>query len=629
MKRPIILVLALSALFALQSPFAQSQELIFKSGFENNTTPDKEDLTRFTGTDLSFCMDWVNDLDNHPRIGNFRFEYTGGTLADRHAKIIVDPENPDNQILEYWNIKGNADNGNARVQASLYGNNDLPEIYQKVRMYLHPDFSILTSAAISFDFFTIAEFWNNTNWTQDDHPFRVSLNMRKLSGVDQPLTFLAEAQTDLTNTSNWRTEWAEENNDFNIPIGKWMTTEIYFKEGDANNGRFYFAVTPDGEEKTVIFDLTTLTHHPDDDNPDGLSDYNPMKLYTSSTNADIVRNAGGALRIYWDDWELWKGGIPTTSAPVITDVPAEPTGLKTKKKGFTQIELNWNDNADETAYIIERKISDGNFEELVTVTKNSIQYVDVNLEDNQNYTYRLKAENCYGISVASEESTFFLEDDIAIEFTPEEVTASSLLGIYGPDRAIDADLSTYWLVEGANQWLQLELNTQISLSRVIIAFDNGESRLYNFEIQTSTDGENWSSAGFFSNSGLTNKEEEYSTTKNEARYVRFVTGSNSQDERTWLSEIEVWGEPSTLILSVIPEQPLVKVYPNPLANGNLIIDSKEMKQAEIYDIGGQLIRTVEITSSTQSIDISSLRKGIYLLKVSSASSLFVSKIVVP
>ncbi|MCF6226865.1 MAG: hypothetical protein L3J22_11280, partial [Xanthomonadales bacterium] len=73
-------------------------------------------------------------------------------------------------------------------------------------------------------------------------------------------------------------------------------------------GRFILAVTPDSGVRQIIFDVTNFTHHPDDNNPDGLSCYNPMKLYTSGATVDYVRNHNGVLQIYWDDFELWKDG---------------------------------------------------------------------------------------------------------------------------------------------------------------------------------------------------------------------------------------------------------------------------------------------------------------------------------
>ena len=60
----------------------------------------------------------------------------------------------------------------------------------------------------------------------------------------------------------------------------------------------------------VVFDITNFTHHPNDPNPDGLSHFNPMKLYTSKGLIDYVRDNGKSLQVYWDDFELWKNKKP-------------------------------------------------------------------------------------------------------------------------------------------------------------------------------------------------------------------------------------------------------------------------------------------------------------------------------
>jgi len=55
---------------------------------------------------------------------------------------------------------------------------------------------------------------------------------------------------------------------------------IMKKECDENNGRFYMAVTPDRGTKEVLFDLTKLTHHPNEKCPDGFRHFQPLIQYT-------------------------------------------------------------------------------------------------------------------------------------------------------------------------------------------------------------------------------------------------------------------------------------------------------------------------------------------------------------
>jgi hypothetical protein len=46
--------------------------------------------------------------------------------------------------------------------------------------------------------------------------------------------------------------------------------------------------------------------------PDGLTGYNPLKLYTSADIATYLGSQGKMLHLYWDDFALWRGRTPET-----------------------------------------------------------------------------------------------------------------------------------------------------------------------------------------------------------------------------------------------------------------------------------------------------------------------------
>jgi hypothetical protein len=302
MKLKLLLFLCLISL----KGFSQIPELIFHSGFEPLSTE-----TFFGGdiigrdNSISPPNDWVNDLETHPNIGDLGIYFEGGNSSMRFARIVEDPTNSNNQILHYWLNQPNVGGTKGRIQVEIYGNNDLVELSQKVRLYLPNDWNIIKNAeGRRFNWLTIMEFWNNAGWTDEDYPFRLTLQIHKNEADSTQLTFYLAADT--RPESTWETLYDERNTSFSIPVEQWMTLEFYYKEGNASNGRFTFAVTPDGGVKQTIFDITDFTHHPSDPSPDGLTDYNPMKLYTSKTLIDYVRDNGGVLQMYWDDFEIWK-----------------------------------------------------------------------------------------------------------------------------------------------------------------------------------------------------------------------------------------------------------------------------------------------------------------------------------
>lgn len=308
---------------------APTPELIFNSGFENGTSmvSTSAQFAEFRGTDNAFSKpnDWVNDFVNHINIGVVRIFYEQGDSTQRLAKIVPDPQNANNKVLNYkisvphidvpassqYTVNGILFHKKARIQMDIYSNTGLKEVYQSVRLFLPADFNKLVNSKYpaSGDWITLCEFWNNAHWvTNATYPFRFGISLKKGSAtVGSPLYFHTSGQKLV---GGFVTVWDKQNNVFPVPIGKWMTLEYYIKDGNKGKGRFYLAVTPDGESKTVLWDLTNDTCHPDDPNPDGLSEFNPIKLYTSNNMVNQMNAMGGTFQVYWDDFKLWKNKQP-------------------------------------------------------------------------------------------------------------------------------------------------------------------------------------------------------------------------------------------------------------------------------------------------------------------------------
>jgi hypothetical protein len=291
-------------------------QLIFQSGFQNDTVVDRNADADIVGADKSLPdrNDWVKDLDNHANIGNFNLQYQGGDASMRYAKIIPEPGNPANNVLHFWLNAPNVEGSKGRIQANIYGNNALKEFYQSVRMYLPADFNTVKTYPKKIDWLTIAEFWNNITWSQTTpYGFRITLGIGKPAATESNLFFILDAQDCelfADGSQKYTTLWSETNQQVQLPIGKWFTMDYYYKEGNQQSGRFYLAITPDGESKRVVFDLTKLTHNSKDPSPDGVGDFNPMKLYTSKELINHMRSNNKTLQIYWDDFKLWRDKRP-------------------------------------------------------------------------------------------------------------------------------------------------------------------------------------------------------------------------------------------------------------------------------------------------------------------------------
>ena len=307
----------LSACAQDKTPSVGNGTLIFHSGFE----PDSKVVPSGTEADivgadhsLQDHNDWIADLDNNPDIGSFSLQYQGGDSTQRYAKIIPEPGNPTNHVLQFWLNDANVEASKGRIQGNLYGNKGMKEFYQSERIFLPADFNTVRTFPAIINWLTIAEFWNNITWSQTvPYGFRITLGIGKPVANESDLYFILDGQNcDLATdgSQKYTTLWSETNQKQKVPIGKWFTLEYYYKEGNAENGKFFMTIQPDGADKVSIFDLTTITHNSKDSSPDGVTDFNPIKLYTSKPLIDYMRSQHKTLQIYWDDFNLWKDKRP-------------------------------------------------------------------------------------------------------------------------------------------------------------------------------------------------------------------------------------------------------------------------------------------------------------------------------
>ncbi|NMF97977.1 hypothetical protein GPA27_11315 [Aromatoleum toluolicum] len=245
------------------------------------------------------------------KFGRAIIEFEGGSEDERGADIVQSPAEASNRVLRFWIAKPNVITAanrpvKGRVQMSVHGSKGVRELGVSVRMFLHSDFNIVRSFPGTFDWLTVSEWWNNASWTGEGFPFRITVNLIKdMPGSNGVIYFQAHAQTLNVDNNRWKSAiWSEINREFVVPVGKWVTLDYGFVEGDEEKGRFLLTATVEGEKKKIIFDVKGHTHHPDDPKPGGLSEFNPIKLYTSSRLIDFVRERGGTMQIMWDDLEL-------------------------------------------------------------------------------------------------------------------------------------------------------------------------------------------------------------------------------------------------------------------------------------------------------------------------------------
>ena len=244
-------------------------------------------------------------------LGPVALQYEGGERRQREARLVADPENPANQVLEFSlrepNVVVQARTGvKGRVQMNMYGNRGAYEVFESVRMRLSDGFEPLVQAPAKFNWLTISEWWNNAGWTREPFPFRISVNLVKTGGTGDALHLSVHASTQRAqSTDNWDTTvWHAENLQFDVPLRRWLVLNYYFRDGGEGAGRFVMTATPQGGKRVVIADISATTRHPDARASDGLAHLNPVKLYTSRDLVERVRRVAPGLTVHWDDLQV-------------------------------------------------------------------------------------------------------------------------------------------------------------------------------------------------------------------------------------------------------------------------------------------------------------------------------------
>jgi hypothetical protein len=110
---------------------------------------------------------------------------------------------------------------------------------------------------------------------------------------------------------------------------------------------------------------------------------------------------------------------------------------------------------------------------------------------------------------------------------------------YPPSNAIDGDLGTRWAGSGRDQWIVFDLGREHSVSYVLTArFDESH---YDYDIELSKDGAEWTKVFTGMTSGTPNMLEPVQFPAADARFVRLVTRGSDKDAWNNLNEIVIAG----------------------------------------------------------------------------------------
>lgn len=326
----LLLTVALGVALCATTPSAALTPLVFHAGFDGEVTLAGDDKSMsLAGPDGSGDPDanWTR-LAEHPRVGFVII----GTKANPHQQPLIslapdpaDPDDPERRVLRYFADRPNDNTSGikTRVALNMMALDRVDRFCHRQRMYLGEDLAKLRERPERIDWLTLAEYWGQGNWDPSfEYPFRITVNLCKDEGAGKPLYLRVHGQTLKAHVprdqhGRWTSIWEHEARDVEPPIGQWVTTEMFVRDGDAQTGRFVMALTTAGTPRQTLFDVTDWTRHPEDPDDAGFHGVSPMKMYTSAALTDWLREAGGALSVCWDDFHF------TTEADGLPDAPPD------------------------------------------------------------------------------------------------------------------------------------------------------------------------------------------------------------------------------------------------------------------------------------------------------------------
>lgn len=337
-----------------------------------------------------------------------------------------------------------------------------------------------------------------------------------------------------------------------------------------------------------------------------------------------------------------------------TEAPSAPTALATSNVGQYSLTLTWTASADNigvSGYHIYRN-------GVLLSTNSTTSYSDNSVTPGTTYSYSVKAYDAFGneslFSQSVSVTTLASTGNLALN---KPTTASSYEGSQYSSLAVDGinSTSSWWGANPYSQWWRVDLQNEYLLNKVVVVNYYDGYRYYRYDIQVSLDGATWSPlVDFNSNStAATALGNSFIISNVKARYIRVNMNYNSQNAGIHIVEFEAYGvlsvssasatiqnvaqesinassnainldaQSSSINESIIPENYLLSVYPNPLKQGEEItllydIPADSKAKVSIYNLTGKkvLSKDFELVFGRKEVKIKLIEPllGTYIIK---------------
>ena len=272
----------------------------------------------------------------------------------------------------------------------------------------------------------------------------------------------------------------------------------------------------------------------------------------------------------------------TTSAPP-TVKPNAPANLTASEVSSSQINLSWNDVANETGYELERSTDGSGFTKIADLSANVAAYEDKNLSASTRYSYRVRAKNAAGESEFS-------------NLASASTQASQNTALTAP-RNLKEDRSKPAFNEISLIWENMAANsTGIEIWRSVV------------------DQSNWGLVETINTVPAAVNYIDKSVRTGFVYFYKVRATKNNISPSDWSNVIEV---SAPLVNGVEPEL-VVSAYPNPFED-ILQLDFKSAGKIhiQIFNVGGQQVfdKKIDHGGAGTMIDLTDLATGAYWLQV--------------
>lgn len=264
--------------------------LLFKSGFEGNINiiPFDGNKETISGTDSETKFSWDTDLPAEKA----QFLYLTGNespkpYVENRIERVIGPDGKLTNAL-YMEVKKDysSDNLITRNEFQLFLSPELQQSYISYSMKLQDND---LDAWPNKDAWRVFMEWkepgiDHSSEGTNNYRFNLSINADR-----EQIHWSGKTQQVQPSRLD---EWSAHNKEVSVPLGEWFDIEVFWRKGDEDEGRLWFAVN--GEE---IFDFHGRTQHAK--RPQDLMFWSIFKLYTGQDALQI-----GSVYQWIDDVEI-------------------------------------------------------------------------------------------------------------------------------------------------------------------------------------------------------------------------------------------------------------------------------------------------------------------------------------